>query len=537
MRNVMVCLCVLLGVAGIRAEDAPFEHPLLAQAVRAQETRDFEAAQTLFERYIAELPEAERILYKEISRIGSPADIKIYTQASEEAKIAVLDRFWDRVDPSPLTRANERLIEHYRRVAYARAKFGEGRFPWDDRGEVYVRFGPPDHVSSSGDIQIEMDRAVQDARRDFVSRRRLSLSVQPGQPIFPVPSHARWTYWVYLDLDGGTEFTFISRFRRTLYEFAPIPDGLDVSLVTDVMAYHGGFILRDISARKPAIYTLNFSDLPVDFYYYPATFRGEGEQTRLEIYYGFPASEIVRLPVNEQVDRILLDRGVALFDSAWSEVHRVSDQLTFHMPSEQQILAGAFVPGVLSFEAEPGLHYLAFQVRDVVSGKSQVYQQALALDDYSDRDRLMMSDIELAFWVAPAEEEGSFVKHGLKVIPMASKSFRKDQNAFVFFEIYNLTRDAFGQTRYRVEYTFRARERGAAPVRALRGVGRMLRLKEQAREIAIAYEQTGDKADDKAYVELDLQDVSPGGQLVRVSVTDLLSDREVHKEMAFEIAP
>lgn len=537
MRNVIVCLCVLLGGGGIMAEDAPFEHPLLAQAVRAQQTRDFEVAQTLFERYIAELPEAEQMLYKEISRIASAADIRIYNQAPEGEQAAVLDRFWDRVDPSPLTRANERLIEHYRRVAYARVNFGQGRFPWDDRGEVYVRFGPPDHVSSSGDVQIEMDRALQDARRDFVSRKRVALAVQPGQPIFPVPGHARWTYWVYLHLDGGTEFAFISRFRRSTYEFAPMPDGLDVSLVTDVMAYHGGFILRDLSARKPAIDQMNFSDLPIDFYYYPATFRGEGEQTRLEIYYGLPASEMARLPVSEKVDRILLDRGVALFDSLWTEVHRVSDQLTFTMPSEQQMLDGAFVPGVLTFEAAPGLHYLAFQVRDVVSGKSQVYQQALALDDYSDRDRLMMSDIELAFWVAPSEEEGPFVKRGLKVIPMASKSFRKNQNAFVFFEIYNLTRDAFGQTKYRVEYTFRARERGAAPVRALRGMGRMLGLKERAREISIAYEQTGDRADDRAYVELDLQEVSTGGQQVRVSVTDLLSDRTVRKEMAFDIAP
>jgi hypothetical protein len=38
-------------------------------------------------------------------------------------------------------------------------------------------------------------------------------------------------------------------------------------------------------------------------------------------------------------------------------------------------------------------------------------------------------------------------------------------------------------------------------------------------------------------VELDLNDVEPGGQKVRVEVTDLLTNQQVRKEILFDIVP
>ena len=315
------------------------------------------------------------------------------------------------------------------------------------------------------------------------------------------------------------------------------PEGLSLSLTTDLLAYQSEVVLRQVAAHQPSVYDANIAALPVDFYYFPAGFRGEDGATRLEIYYGLPAGEMARLPVDEKTDQVMLDRGLAMFDSLWTEVYRVQDQLTFQAPSDQQVLDGAFIPGVLAFEVAAGLHYLSFQVRDVVSGKSQVYQQSLAVADFSQRDDLLMSDIALAFYVGPSDEQGPFQKRGLKIIPMASKAFRPDQNAYVYFEVYNLKRDEFGRTKYRVDYSFRAQEKGLAPIRALRGLGRMLRLQEKRREVVISYQQSGDTPEDVAYVELDLKDAEPGGQEVRVKVTDLLADRDVKKEIAFKIVP
>jgi len=538
MRWTFMVMWLSLGwLANVFAEVPDLENPLVVQAIQAQSVQDYEKAQDLFEQYIMTRPQKEQALFLDISYVASNKDLRLFKRVPKDEKDILRRRFWARTDPSPLTKVNERLVEHYRRVLYARANFGQDRFPWDDRGEVYVRFGAPDHVSSSNDLQIEQDQEIQEARNNFVTHKRIALRVTPGHPIFPVPQNTRWTYWVYVNLNRGTEFTFVSRFKHTVYDFASVPDGLGVGLISDLMTYQGKVVLNELVAYEPWVYDADFSQLPIDFFYYPAAFRGEAGKTRLEIYYGLPASEMSRLPVNEKNDRIMLDRGVAIFDSLWVDKHRISDQLTLNMPSQQQVLDDAFIPGVMQFEVSPGTHYLALQIRDVVSGKSQVYQQTLVIEDYSETDRLLMSDIELAFWITPTENEGEFVKAGLRVVPMASKTFRIDQTAFVFFELYNLKKDEFGKTNYRIEYVFQAQEDGIAPVRALRGLGRMLKLTEKSKEIAVSYEQTGSSSDDVAYVELDLRDVDQGGQKVRVEVTDLLRDQKVEKEILFDIVP
>ena len=61
--------------------------------------------------------------------------------------------WWNGQDPLPATDANERLVEHLRRVAEASRRFPtppeetvEGGVGYDDRGVVYVRYGEPARV-------------------------------------------------------------------------------------------------------------------------------------------------------------------------------------------------------------------------------------------------------------------------------------------------------------------------------------------------------------------------------------------------------
>lgn len=508
----------------------------LEMALISQADRDFEHAQQFFETYIDQLPGEEQRLYRDISFVATKEELTHYENTPDDQKEEVNRRFWKRRDPAPLSASNERLVEHYRRVAHARQHFAQAAFPWDDRGGVYIRLGHPDHVSRSSDIQAELDPYIQDARTNFINRFRIGLRVHPGLPMFPVRTDVRWEYWVYADIDGGTEITFVSEHGNRRYVFAPVPRGSSMSLTTELMKLHGRVIVDQIAVKQASIYAPDFADLPIDFHYYPASYRGPEDKTRLEIYYGLPASEVVRLNVDEKTDLLVLGRGLAIFDSLWNEVHRVQDQIVFQVPTDQQIEKGAFIPGILPVDLPPGPYHMAFQVQDFSSGKSQVYQQEILLEDYRGREALQISDIELAFSMAPVEE-GPFVKQGLEIIPMSSRAFRDDQNAFVYFEIYNLRRDEFGQTQYRVEYKLRSYEERSVPARVLHGFGRLFRISEQGQEVVIAYEQTGEKQDEVAYVELDLTRTRPGGQKVQVAVIDLLANKKVSKEIRFEIIP
>ena len=66
---------------------------------------------------------------------------------------------------------------------------------------------------------------------------------------------------------------------------------------------------------------------------------------------------------------------------------------------------------------------------------------------------LALSDLELAGQIVEVgEQAGKFQKGDLRVVPLPSKIFAKGQPVYLYYEVYNLSRDAFGQTRYRVEY-------------------------------------------------------------------------------------
>ncbi len=500
--------------------------------------RDFQRANELFEDYFSFLSVSERRRYRDISLVAGDKDLARYEASSPEEMDALAERFWNRRDPTPLTPENERLLEHYRRVAYALEHYARPDGAWDKRGEVFIRLGNPDHVSKWDDVQAERNRELHEARVNIVNRSRIALAISPGLPIFPVAANARWEYWIYAHVDGGIEITFAEAFKGRRYDFAPLPLKIAPHLGIHLADYQGGVVMQNVVAGRPSRYSPDFADLPIDFYYYPADFKGPESKTRLEVYYGLPATEVVRLNVDEKTDLILLDRGAAFYDSLWNEVHRVVDQMAFKAPTERQVADGAFIPGVMPVDLPPGTYHMALQVRDVVSGKSQVYQQAVVLEDYHRSAGLLVSDIELAFATEPTDEpSGDYIKNGLKVVPMSSLAFRSHQNAFVYFEIYNLKQDAFGQTRYRVEYTLRSKRKRALPVKILHGLGRAFRLSEKDREIVIAYDQTGNRPDEVAYVELDLTETEEGGQQVKVAVTDLLSDDRASKEISFRIVP
>ncbi|MDZ7772290.1 MAG: GWxTD domain-containing protein [Balneolaceae bacterium] len=66
---------------------------------------------------------------------------------NDPALLERMTRWWSSVDPTPATPYNERLVEHWQRIAYAREHYtrGDGSvYGTDDRGVAYVRYGEPE---------------------------------------------------------------------------------------------------------------------------------------------------------------------------------------------------------------------------------------------------------------------------------------------------------------------------------------------------------------------------------------------------------
>jgi len=464
--------------------------------------------------------------------------------------------------------ANERQLEYYRRVAFAREYFGAYQQPWDDRGEAYIRYGDPAHISRSNNINIERHPQVVAVKNRLIAlaggaaeslaQQRLDVVASgmsdPGEllgdrdpsredrmanvdfmgwPVYPIPMDVRWEYWIYTNVPGGMEVTFVQPNYPGPHEYAEVPLGTGNSarIWQDL---NPQMVMANISARRPTTYQPDFATGPLDFHFYTSAFRGEDGQSALEVYYGIPLSELsfVTSEAGQQV--ALLDRGVAVYDGEGQLVYRNSEEMVLGAPPNMDQSAGSLVPALDRILLPPGNYRVNLQVLDRTSGKSQVYNQNRGVPDFGVNDQLKVSDIELAASIDITEKD-RFRKGDVAVIPMASQAYLPAQPVFIYFELYNLKADAFGQTKYRVSYEVRSKDQKGVGARILGGVGKLLGQQSGDGVITIDYEQVGRERQEQAYLELDLSNTEPGVQLLKVVVTDQNTGQTVGVSTTFTV--
>jgi len=230
------------------------------------------------------------------------------------------------------------------------------------------------------------------------------------------------------------------------------------------------------------------------------------------------------------VMRLMVDRQAALIPTDADTVYRRSGELDYQTSGEGGA-AGGFVPDVTRFEAPPGLYRLEVRARNRLNGRLGIYRKFLRVDAYG-REALAVSDPQLAWRISEDGGEEKFRKGDAHVIPMPTRAYRKGQSVFVYYEIYNLVRDEFGQTRYQVEYTIRPLE-GANRSIISRLAQTLTGKKKEG--VAVGYEQVGLADVEPTYVELDLGECYPARHELRVKVTDLNSGKTAAKETQFRV--
>ncbi len=238
-----------------------------------------------FSVYLKALEEDERRWYEDISLVSWGDEAREYEWAYPEEKPEIARRFWAERDPDYTTLINERLLEHYRRVWYARTYFGKQKSPWDRRGEVYIRYGEPDHRSRSKRVSPPPTAAVNAVKERFFnmlySDQYIMLAMGGGSeiisfedyaegegenqgtmkgvdwfdsvtggltgslagPVFPILSYTPqsmggvympigstdfsmvpWESWVYTGIDGGIVIDFTDQVGKGGFDYAPVPD-------------------------------------------------------------------------------------------------------------------------------------------------------------------------------------------------------------------------------------------------------------------------------------------------------------------------
>ena len=532
---------------------------LIAQAQAA--LGDPDLALEMFGKFMGMISEAERALYEDLSLVAKPDELKTYEALPEEEREKFLAKFWRKRDMTLVSGGLAREAEHYRRVWYARAHFAKDVQPWDRRGEVYIRYGEPDYRSRSNapnplpsaEVEAVKERLALDiGLGDFVGLGdfeeasffggvddELAVGDFEGvdlvEPVYPVVFDERrmpWESWIYTQVGGGVEFVFVDEVLNGKWNFPPVPDGTRMSMdrFSALMQYHPGAVLNEVKGSTPEYFDLPPGIEPLEFYYDVARFRGREGKTGVEVYYGVPTLE-----VDIENEEGHVRRTVVISDDEGEEVFRTREDLYFGGIDQEMKKKGTFVPDMAYLEVPPGEYRMAVHLSDVYSGKWGIYVQELEIPTLS--DSLDMSDLELAWTIGDEQAfQEKYRKGDVWVMPMPSRSFVNDRSVFVYYEVYNLERDEFGQTRYKVSYIIQQDVRSGATVFGLLSAGfKKLMAKRKKPQVSVSYERVGYDVWEPIYLELDSRQMALGINQIEVEVTDLLSGLTMKRKAIFRL--
>ena len=150
--------------------------------------KQYDLLQRSLETYIKSLEPDEQVVYRDLVHVATADELEAWRRAEGEEREDRWTEFWNARDSNPATIENERLVEHYKRVMYARIHFSNTQFPYDRRGEIYVRFGEPD------DRQRFLFRAYEDPR---------NLYPPTGKPEVDGIRERNWQFGCRLRVDPG----------------------------------------------------------------------------------------------------------------------------------------------------------------------------------------------------------------------------------------------------------------------------------------------------------------------------------------------
>ena len=132
-------------------------------------------------------------------------------QESPASLALAIKQFWIERDPTPTTVLNERLLEHWSRVAYARENHvysSNSAFGTDDRGTVYVKYGPPAQATA-GHLKISSSEAQwRGVEKDDFFR----WDVEPRYEIwrYGTLEERSFTYFMFGNVEGTGPFRLVT---------------------------------------------------------------------------------------------------------------------------------------------------------------------------------------------------------------------------------------------------------------------------------------------------------------------------------------
>ena len=448
-------------------------------------------------------------------------------------KLAFVESFWRRRDPTPDSLPNEARDEHARRFAYAVQNFGAGTPGWaTDRGKIYILLGAPSRIERNPAGRTAFERPSEvwtynNARNpklpasmdvafvDFTSTGRFEIVSSSNLDVLaPLRTNLGYAMSeleaIGLMRSGGTLMDPTTGMRTNIDPTRLVTGRFDLERDLQEIRKVPQLTLPDLRAVTEA--SARFPTIPV--LAEASVFHAGGEAAVVPLTLSIPYARLTPEPVESgyryQVDLVVQFRvdgaDKALEDRI--EVLVTKDAIEEYRRSELLYDASILLP--------PGVYDLVATVRDNPSGAvGQASSRVSVLPIEAGKLSLSSLLLASAAVAAPASEEvdkAPFQFGDVRLVPNVSKSFASGRSLTAYLEAYGLA----GEARIQVDF-FLLKD------------GRLFS------KVAPSHHRPGGDGEASVRSEISLRSFPPGDYVLRARITDETTGEVAERESPFTV--
>jgi GWxTD domain-containing protein len=442
-------------------------------------------------------------IFNSVKSLLQPAYDYIMKEMSDYELKEFIDLYWKVSDPLYITDYNERLLEHYSRVAYANLNFSVPSMNivgWkSNQGEVMLRYGEPlnrTRIRPSMGNKVNMKTEVWDYNGFTLGFTDMA---QSGNFIFAAPAGEKDKTAPQFNGDSQTFMNDLRREYFTFYE--PKYEGPKFDIVYDFLQ------LKSSELRNHTDLYIDYGLNPIDSLVYNGILNVEHDAA----FFFFNNNSEEQIKKREHITSLGSRNIVSTI------THPILYTNTLHVPAITD-------SGYYSLEI----------LRNVDKGVSS-NRGRIEIKKFSNI-HLDISDIILASRIETGKQSKYNInRNKISILPNPTKQFMRGAPTYVYYEIYNLKKKSSGLTDFEQEVEVKeyTEENKSGLEKTISDIGKFLGFG-KGEGISFSSKYQSAEVNPQIHYQLDLSKAKTGKYLITITVTDKIDSSKVSSQTVID---
>jgi GWxTD domain-containing protein len=464
-----------------------------------------------FQKALNLLPDSvkEDFTFNSVKELIEPIFGEKFEKISINELKELINIFWKITDPLYITDYNERLLEHYSRVAYANLRF-----------TIMDRNTPGNHVLISG---WKTDRGEMILRYGTPSKRiRFRPFVNAGGRTVV---NMKTDVWYYQNFTLG----FTDQFWNNNFVYSELMPG---SRYVPQFSGDSQMLVNYLRKVQYQVYNPKFEGPKIDIPYNIVQFRNDKyNYTDVYVNYALDAADSLK---NGNTYYYEHEWGLFFFDTVFNEivknkgtVKEINSDRKINITRGKNILVNSLnmsiypEPGNLAFEFERTID------KGVSTNHFEFNPRKFKLNNPDISDVVLASELKHG-----TLNSLPLKRQNISMLPNPVNIFSSGKTIYVYYELYNLSLDKNGFTNFEQKLMLKKKRQVTGISSTINSMLSVVGLGKQKEEVTIFTKYQTPEKDPQVNFQLDMHNYLPGEYVLTLFVTDIITGKEISKDVS-----